>query len=274
MDFDPYHELLSIPPHSQPPNHFQLLGVPFGECNREVISNAAERQMSFLRKVSGEHTARAQEILNEIASAKLVLLDESARKDYMESFQRPPAVSRVSQFDPSSRVLLIGSSSGCDVVVRGKSVSRTHCRFIQCDDGQFAVEDCNSRNGTYVNNTKITCRVTVKQIDLITLGGLRRFAWPDVWFSDDEPFARFVGRHPSNDIVLSDISVSNFHARIIIDGDQYQIEELSSKNGVVVNWKQISARTSVSQNDPITIGSISDTIGGLLARAGPSAENS
>lgn len=49
-----------------------------------------------------------------------------------------------------------------------------------------------------------------------------------------------IGRDPSCNIVISDRQVSRFHARISIDADGTQLEDLGSKNGSFVDEKQIT----------------------------------
>ena len=39
--FDPYRKWLGIPSQDQPPNHYQLLGIPALENDPDVIENAA-----------------------------------------------------------------------------------------------------------------------------------------------------------------------------------------------------------------------------------------
>ena len=49
--FDPYYTWLGIPPAQQPPDLYRLLGLQLFEPNRQVIENAADRQM-LLDKLS------------------------------------------------------------------------------------------------------------------------------------------------------------------------------------------------------------------------------
>jgi hypothetical protein len=81
--FDPYHTWLGIPPEDQPADHYRLLGVKRFETDANVIDNAADRQMSHLRSVrTGKHAEAAERLLNEVARARVCLLDEEARADY------------------------------------------------------------------------------------------------------------------------------------------------------------------------------------------------
>ena len=81
--FDPYRKWLGIPPKSQPPNHYHLLGIGLFESDPDVISNAADRQMAHVRTFqSGKHSELSQQILNELSAARICLLDANKRAEY------------------------------------------------------------------------------------------------------------------------------------------------------------------------------------------------
>lgn len=83
QSFDPYHAWLGIPAEEQPPNHYRLLGLAMFEASDEAISHAADRQMTYLRQLqAGPHHAESQKLLNEIASARLCLLNPAAKAAY------------------------------------------------------------------------------------------------------------------------------------------------------------------------------------------------
>jgi hypothetical protein len=78
--FDPYHKWLGISPEEQPANHYRLLGLRAFESDADVIDSAADRQMAHVQThKTGPHSALSQKLLNELAAARLCLLD-SARK--------------------------------------------------------------------------------------------------------------------------------------------------------------------------------------------------
>ena len=49
-----------------------------------------------------------------------------------------------------------------------------------------------------------------------------------------------IGRNPSADICLPDAEISRFHAILTLSGGRWQIEDLRSGNGVLVNGKRIT----------------------------------
>lgn len=82
-DFDPYRKWLSIPEEFRPPTHYQLLGISADERDLEVIDAAVLRQSAYVRNFqTGKYGADATRILNEIAAAKLCLLDPAKRAAY------------------------------------------------------------------------------------------------------------------------------------------------------------------------------------------------
>lgn len=93
--FDPYHTWLGIAPSEQPPNHYRLLGIALFEESRDVISNAADRQMAHIRTFqNGKHAAESQKLLNELSAARVTLLDPKKRAEYdakLRAAMYPPA---------------------------------------------------------------------------------------------------------------------------------------------------------------------------------------
>jgi serine phosphatase RsbU (regulator of sigma subunit) len=64
--------------------------------------------------------------------------------------------------------LTIGRSTKCDLTIPDRSLSRTHARLLQVD-GQWMVEDLDSRNGTRVNGAIVSSPTPVGPGDVISL---------------------------------------------------------------------------------------------------------
>ena len=102
--FDPYRKWLGIPESQRPPTHYQLLGISADEQDRDVINAAVMRQSAFVRNFQvGPHSAEATQVLNEIAAAKVCLLDPVKRAEYDRELASatlpksvPPTVSHAS----------------------------------------------------------------------------------------------------------------------------------------------------------------------------------
>lgn len=86
--FDAYRKWLGIPPEEQPPNHYRLLGIPLWEEDADVVENSAHRQMAYVRTFqSGPHAAESQKLLNELATAKVCLLNRDKKRTYDEALR-------------------------------------------------------------------------------------------------------------------------------------------------------------------------------------------
>lgn len=82
-DFDPYHKWLGIPKKDQPPHHYRLLGIDLFEDDADVIDAAANRVMTYLQQcATGKHLSVSQKLLNEVAQARVALLNPSKKKKY------------------------------------------------------------------------------------------------------------------------------------------------------------------------------------------------
>ncbi len=81
--FDPYLHWLGIRDPQRPPNYYRLLGVELFESDPVVLTNAADRQMAHVRTFqTGPRSAESQRILNELAAAKVCLLNPEKKAAY------------------------------------------------------------------------------------------------------------------------------------------------------------------------------------------------
>lgn len=101
--FDPYYIWLGIPPGEQSPDHYRLLGIAQFESNADVIRNAAEQRMRYLRTVTGPRAKRLQQLINEIVSAQRVLSEGDARDKYNALITESPLSRRRPSPSPSTR---------------------------------------------------------------------------------------------------------------------------------------------------------------------------
>ncbi|HET6880448.1 MAG TPA: PA14 domain-containing protein, partial [Pirellulales bacterium] len=99
--FDPYHKWLGIRSDERPPNYYQLLGLPLFEGDPETIGHAADQRIAYVRTLAAnEYVDVSQHVLNELAAAKVCLLDAAKRAAYDAKLKRgtrratPPPVAR------------------------------------------------------------------------------------------------------------------------------------------------------------------------------------
>jgi hypothetical protein len=92
--FNGYHVWLGIPPNEQPPNHYRLLGISLFETDLDVIDHAADRQMAHVRTFqAGRHGPLSQQILNELAAARVCLLNAQRKSEYDQQLRSRLAAS-------------------------------------------------------------------------------------------------------------------------------------------------------------------------------------
>jgi DNA-binding winged helix-turn-helix (wHTH) protein len=65
-----------------------------------------------------------------------------------------------------------------------------------------------------------------------------------------------IGRAPDAAIQIDSPGISRYHARIVVAQGEATLEDMSSKNGTVLNGKQISAPTPLADDSEIRLGSI------------------
>ncbi len=82
-EFEPYEDWLGIPRGIRPINHYLLLGIPVFESSAEAIVHACDQRMGMIRNFqSGPRGEYASRLMNELAMAKQVLLDDEQRQYY------------------------------------------------------------------------------------------------------------------------------------------------------------------------------------------------
>jgi len=105
---DPYLDWLGIRDSRRPPNHYRLLGLDLFEEDPKIIASAADRQMTHLRKFQGgEHSDLSQQVLNELAAAKLCLLKADRKKEYDEELRQTSQI-RPAEESSSGQSLQLG----------------------------------------------------------------------------------------------------------------------------------------------------------------------
>lgn len=65
--------------------------------------------------------------------------------------------------------------------------------------------------------------------------------------------SKTIGREPGNDIIVENLLVSGYHARIDAAGKEYVLTDLQSKNGTFVNGDRVTS-TKLKNGDQILIG--------------------
>ncbi len=64
-----------------------------------------------------------------------------------------------------------------------------------------------------------------------------------------------IGRSSKNELVLADLSLSRVHAEIYREGDRFLVRDAGSKNGTLLNDRQLTSPVVLKKGDRITLGS-------------------
>lgn len=102
-DFDPYRKWLAISDPRRPVNHYRLLGLELFENDLEVVQNASDARMALVRTfASGKHSTLSQKILNELAAAKVCLLNPTKRAAYDAKLRAEQAAEEQASAPPAT----------------------------------------------------------------------------------------------------------------------------------------------------------------------------
>lgn len=86
--FDPYYIWLGIPKEESLRHYYLLLGLKPLESDLDVISHACDRRMAYLKNfTTGPNHDDANQLLNEIATARIHLLDSEQKAAYDENLR-------------------------------------------------------------------------------------------------------------------------------------------------------------------------------------------
>jgi ABC-type multidrug transport system ATPase subunit/pSer/pThr/pTyr-binding forkhead associated (FHA) protein len=195
------------------------------------------------------------------------------------------------RIEPGSGPIMVGRSSGCNIVLPLSNISGFHVQLLMNDLGDIYLIDQNSTNGTFVNGNKIHPGVTTKISDKDNVNLAKtdvvqivfnpdrfdtgQLSAPNYQSHEDtkastnlysklkEKSVVYIGRDDEADIQLNHPNVSRQHAMIEKKGDGiYFIKDLGSTNGTFVNGRRITSSTSFTDKDTILIGRFKLTLSG------------
>ncbi|HEV7453146.1 MAG TPA: FHA domain-containing protein [Pseudonocardiaceae bacterium] len=183
---------------------------------------------------------------------------------------------------PPGQSFVVGRDEGVDLQITDAMVSRHHLLLQPAERGWQLIDQ--SRNGSFVNGQRID-RLTVTQPVTVSLGAPARAPTVHITgyqgaqdpvlprppqrgrFAGERSAAQGqlsavhqlsastlrIGRAPDNDVVLSDLLVSRYHAELRRQGQSWQLVDLGSPNGTFVNGQRI-ARAAIGPQDVVGVG--------------------
>jgi len=160
------------------------------------------------------------------------------------------------------KLIRVGRSSSCDIVLPSENVSSLHAEILVMDSGEIFIEDKNSSNGTKVGNKKIApnTEVAIRRGDYVVLADME-LPWSRVPAADNlKNYKQVVniGTSFKNDLVIEGTYCSRYHAslRISKNGRKAFIHDSNSRNGVKVNGVKIQPGkdTEIKRGDVVLCG--------------------
>ncbi|MGD0799753.1 MAG: FHA domain-containing protein [Terracidiphilus sp.] len=193
----------------------------------------------------------------------------SATKPAGSQFQPPVQPTVKSPARPGARRITIGRSPDSDVQIDLPIVSWNHAVITE-ENGQYIIEDQNSRNGTaigelgnriqrsvlipsdevYLGSYKIAARQLLSLEAKIEIG---EAAFQTVDFHGDSMEA---GRDPNCDIPLDFPMVSWRHARLTRTPAGILVADLGSRNGTYVDGVRVTGKVLAKPGQEIGLGSV------------------
>jgi pSer/pThr/pTyr-binding forkhead associated (FHA) protein len=190
--------------------------------------------------------------------------------------------------------LRIGRDADCDIVVPGTDVSRNHAAITVGPSG-YVVRDL-SANGVFINSARTGDAQPLRRGDVIRVGTEEfRFYADEATTSSPAPAAgasltepllatlevvnegvskgsRFdvrtplahVGRGPHNDVVVTDASVSDSHAKLRRRASGWSVVDLDSKNGTYVGGRRVRGEQPLDSTAAVRFGGVK-----VIFRAAP-----
>lgn len=233
-EFDPYLRWLGIRDPERPPNHYRLLGLHLFESDPEIISEAADRQMMHVRThQTGQHADLSQKLLNELARAKVCLLnlrrkaayDEHLKEQIQNTQEATPFPNEIPQFN-------LAKAQDTGIVMPKKNKANG----VGTNFGERGTS--NSASGSRV------------QLILEVIGGPQK----GNWFEYTERGTFTVGRSKQAGFALpGDPTLSRIHFAIRVNPPCCFLKNLSETRPTFVNDKPV-AETLLRDNDIVTCG--------------------
>lgn len=155
---------------------------------------------------------------------------------------------------------ILGRDDSCQVVLVDSRISRRHASVAHQDG--WHIRDLSSSNGVYTDGSRRSV-IAVPEATSVRLGNPDD--GPEVLFrliSAESPVPTrsqhpraivTIGRGTENGIVLDDLLASRAHARAILNGDGFDIQDLDSRNGTFVNGAPVTT-AFLGPKDLLTIG--------------------
>ncbi|MFT6395375.1 MAG: ABC-type multidrug transport system ATPase subunit [Bradymonadia bacterium] len=216
--------------------------------------------------VNGVRVTRAELQLGDsiaLGSHSIVFVDEIADQLHERADVRAEGQEAELTLEPG-RVIRVGRSAECDIVVTAPVVSSVHATLTVLPNADgYEVRDAGSTNGTFHGSRTNRAEgvVIANADDVIFLGGYRLplarvpSLLPALAALPDK-LVFFVGRDPDRvDIAVDSGVVSARHLEVeVVAEARFKITDLGSANGTFVNGVALHGTMEVTSDDRVSLG--------------------
>jgi len=137
------------------------------------------------------------------------------------------------------KMVTIGRSPDCDIVLDDRQVSRIHARVIWCKD-HYEIEDLGSKNGTHVNGRELLGRQPLHDGDEIQIALRYKLAFVDTGATAPLQFDKPAERGLRLDTVAHQVYVNGKLLEPPLSVQQYRLLELLIATVRVVDREEIA----------------------------------
>jgi pSer/pThr/pTyr-binding forkhead associated (FHA) protein len=199
---DPYTRFLGLPDGPRPPHLYALLELELFCSQREWIEHAVRKQFRRIKPYEDNPNRKVrdaiQDIMNQIATARVVLTDSERKEDYDVELAKTLGVDRdailaskvatpVPEYElvvtagptlvghrmrlSTDMTVSIGSDAHCLLTLDSRRVAALHCR-IRYENDEWEFEQIDRQHFALINEQRTPQR-TLQDGDSIEVGGFR-----------------------------------------------------------------------------------------------------
>ncbi|MFG0379793.1 FHA domain-containing protein [Pseudomonas sp. zbq_18] len=172
--------------------------------------------------------------------------------------------------------ITLGRDRRNQLVLHDAGIGAFHAEIRQ-EDGLYFIADCDSEQGTFVNDERITARYQLRHGDHLRLGSVElSLSDPSRTQARDEATQRWFlqvmqgehegkkfhvsgamtfGRSTRCELCFSDAQLSRRHCEFFLRDDVLEVKDLASANGLLVNGEKVS-HAQLKPGDQLRMGSV------------------
>lgn len=151
-------------------------------------------------------------------------------------------------------LIKVGRSDINDIQINDERVDEKHLEIFRDVEGNVYLTDLNSKQGTFVNDNRISESVQLQNGDNIKIANAFMFDWKAVLAKADEN-SFSIGTDVKNKIRLAETDLDPLHIQLYKDfkGNIF-VHDLKSINGTFINGHRIQGVALIKKGDRLKLG--------------------